>query len=816
MPSITEQLDLEKRMIAFGVTRYRKGIQKAEDKVRAADTNYATKLMQEFIRPVSEEITAWASIRKTGAKAKYRSLIQTIDADKAAYLTLRAVFNHFTKEEPLASLAIQIGTMVEDESRFRKFHEEHKNYYEAIIQDFRRKGTKNYRHMHRVLTLKSKTMGVRWNSWTTAERAAVGVKLIDCVIESTDLIKKSTKAKGKRKRVAQATIVPTQECLDWVKKFQDSSSLLNPDRVPCIIPPDPWESFYQGGYYSPQLRSRTPLVKTRSEKHKALLETSDMSKVCEAVNILQEVPWTINQEVYTVLKSAWDQSLPVGLPQSEPYQTPVCPLPPELKKEQMNETQKQTLHDWKVEARIVHTMEKERVSKCFQVMRVLRLANEFKAYDKFWYVYQCDFRGRIYTTVSGLSPQGADFAKSILKFAEPKAIDVDALRWLRIHGANCFGKDKLSYEDRIKWVRDNEELIRSVAREPLSNKDLWSGADKPWQFLAFCIEYERFLREGLGMLSYLPVGLDGSCNGLQNFSAMLRDEIGGAATNLIPAKTPADIYTQVAVKCTEKLRKLVQADPNNIAASKWLSYAKSTETGALPRGLSKKPVMTLPYGSTQQSCRESIYKFILDEMPDVFVKEERFHMSCFLTPILWESIGDVVVSARRAMGWIQSCAATLAKQNKPCVWDSPVGFPVYQDRKKIIVKQIHTELAGHFRLRLNVDGDLIDTQKQKLGASPNFVHSMDAAHLMLTLLKARDRGVGSFACIHDDFGTHAADCGKLHWAIREAFVEMYSENNPLSDFKAKNEGLFGITLPEIPPSGSLNIAQVIDSLYFFG
>jgi DNA-directed RNA polymerase len=37
-------------------------------------------------------------------------------------------------------------------------------------------------------------------------------------------------------------------------------------------------------------------------------------------------------------------------------------------------------------------------------------------------------------------------------------------------------------------------------------------------------------------VSHLPVAFDGSCNGLQNYSMMLRDEVGGAATNLVPSR----------------------------------------------------------------------------------------------------------------------------------------------------------------------------------------------------------------------------------------------------------------------------------------
>jgi len=807
MPTIQEQIELEKRMVAYGVTRYRNSVSNAEEHGRAADTQYAQKLMQEFIEPVAKAIEEFTLEVRAGAKAKYRELLRMVEADTAAYLGLRALFNHFTKDEPLATLATHIGTMIEDEVKFRVFNKKHGDYYNAIIKDFKNRGTKNYRHMHRVLTYKANEYGLVWKSWSIPDKAAVGTKVIDCILQSTDLIEK--KAVRKKKKL-HAVVVPTTMALDWVKKYIQYAEMLNPDRVPCIIPPDPWTSLDQGGYYTPQVRQRTQLVKTRSKEHIKMF-TGDISNITSAVNILQRVPWKINTQVLDTLKQVWSQALPIGLPQSEPYIIPACPISKDIKKQNMSPEQRERFDEWKTEARMIHTMEKERVSKGFQVVRVLRLANEFKKYDKFWYVYQTDFRGRIYATVSGLSPQGPDFAKALIHFGEGKPLGEVGAYWLKIHGANTYGKDKISYEERVAWIDKNEKVFVEIAKDPIRYKHIWAEADKPWQFLAFCFEYLRYNLEGDSMVSHLPIALDGSCNGLQNFSAMLKDEVGGAATNLVPSDKPSDIYTEVSKVCTLKLR-----NHSSDLAKLWLQFADSTKEKSLPRSIAKKPVMTLPYGSTQQSCRESIYKFIVDEAPSFFPKDKRFKLSVFLTPILWESISEVVVAASRAMEWIQASASIVSKANKPLIWWTPLGFPVYQDRKKVEVRQIHTELNGHFRLRLALDTHTIDAQKQRLGASPNFVHSMDACHLMMTLHRAFASGVRSFACIHDDYGTHACDTEKLHTSIREAFVNLYEDNNPLLDFKLINESTYNLELPDLPPVGDLNINEIKDSRYFFG
>src|SRR5262249_36113216 len=51
---------------------------------------------------------------------------------------------------------------------------------------------------------------------------------------------------------------------------------------------------------------------------------------------------------------------------------------------------------------------------------------------------------------------------------------------------------------------------------------------------AFCLEWATFKREGFGFISSLPIALDGTCNALQHYAAMLRDEKSGEAVNLTP------------------------------------------------------------------------------------------------------------------------------------------------------------------------------------------------------------------------------------------------------------------------------------------
>ena len=61
-----------------------------------------------------------------------------------------------------------------------------------------------------------------------------------------------------------------------------------------------------------------------------------------------------------------------------------------------------------------------------------------------------------------------------------------------------------------------------------------------------------YAEHGDEFVSRIPVAMDGSCSGIQHFSAMLRDERGGAAVNLVPQELPADVYRAVAEKVIEQ------------------------------------------------------------------------------------------------------------------------------------------------------------------------------------------------------------------------------------------------------------------------
>ena len=107
----------------------------------------------------------------------------------------------------------------------------------------------------------------------------------------------------------------------------------------------------------------------------------------------------------------------------------------------------------------------------------LWVADKFKEDEAIYYVWTLDWRGRLYPIQPYLNPQGDDVAKSLLEFAEGKPLGERGAYWLKVHLANCYGVDKVSYDDRIAWVEEHHELILDSAKNPLDGQRFWTEAD---------------------------------------------------------------------------------------------------------------------------------------------------------------------------------------------------------------------------------------------------------------------------------------------------------------------------------------------------
>ncbi|KVE35891.1 DNA-directed RNA polymerase [Burkholderia sp. BDU5] len=787
-----------------------------------ADMNpYARPIYRRYMIPLAGMIEeSVASTGKAGRRKAHVALLKPLDPMSVAFIATRCVMVAIlggSASDDARVVARHLGVAVYRELALASFENVSPELYWEIIHDMDRRNSKDARYRYRVIRDTATNRDIELPDWTQVDREQVGLFLIEGLrqVGMVDVHRRTTNKFGKVREAFEINL--TDEALSLIGQIKSVVEVTMPLHLPFIEPPKPWTAFNRGGYHTNEMRRVAPycISAPRVKKREVLdvYHRADLTVVRGSINRLQSVRWQINAEMLdTVRLVAKHFDMDEVFTQAE---TPK-PKPPEwlpadrdaLKKEDMTPDQLSEFTEWKRRAAEWHNQMKMRRSKFNRFYSATRVAERFKEYDAIYFMYQADFRGRLYAITTGVSPQGSDLQKCLLRFADGKPLsDPDAVRWFKIHGANKFGVDKVPFADRIKWVEDRDQFIVAMADDPVSHRD-WTEADSPLQFLAWCKEYAAWRRDPTGFVSRLPVGLDGSCNGLQHFSAMLRDEIGGRATNLLPSERPNDIYQQVADVVKRKLSELdidSLAEKHQVFAKKWIAHGVN-------RKLVKRSVMTLPYGSTRYSCAEFIVEDYLRRGEAVeFEKNEYTAAANFLSYVVWDSIGEVVIAASEAMAWLQKCASTLIKGGQPQIrWTTPSGFPVVQVYNEAELMVVNSMLLGGVRIKVGVGSDTPHINHHKNGLSPNFVHSMDASHLVLTVRECEKQGIDSLAMIHDDYGTHAADTQKLFNIIRDTFVRMYEENSPLDWFRDHNDGL-----PPVPKTGGLDLEQVRKSQFFF-
>lgn len=833
---------LESIMVDLGRSRFRKKLQSAIEGGRRTAVGGAKQLLQGAASVVARELREKSSKGGRGRRHVALPYIRKVGVEKAAYIGVKTMLDVLTlgEDRKLTRLAALIGSRVEDEVRFREFKKRHKNSFKYADKITRTSNDYRYRanvirHIHRLADEECE-----WHDWGTKTQFHIGMLIINVALESTGLFETKAvvtyhgKRRGKRN---QQVVNLTQEAFEEIMRRDAALEILAPWYLPTAEEPLPWTKPWGGGY-DPEKVPGVSLVATRNKWYFEMLKQTPMPKVYRAVNALQRTAWSVNEDVLVVLEALIDQGAAVaGLPTTDAIALPPRPefLPEpvlgedgkaKLTKEQreaLTAEEQSDFKDWKLATRSAH-LERGRVRcKSLMLSKIIVVARMFKDMPRFYFPHKLDWRGRAYPIPQFLSPQGHDVARGILQFAEGKPLGEMGGFWLAVHGANCWGEDKVSLEERVAWVEEHEQEIRQTWEDPLTNL-WWADAAEPWQFLAFCFEWAEYEQTGYNpeFVSRLAVAMDGTCNGLQHFSAMLRDRVGAEATNLLATKQPQDIYQRVADRVVERLKKGVYkaaygggefTQEEMVYARQWL------DSGLIDRTLVKRQVMTLPYGVTRYGMRDQLEAHLQKTGVDqkAFF-EDPLAAQIFFTGILASAIDDVVSAAQRAMAFLQGCAEAAKEENTTIMWLAPTGFPVLQHYPKIRSARIETLLLGKmFKPRfLKLAYSEIDHGKQKSGISPNFVHSLDAAHMMLTVVGAEGKALQelAWAMVHDSYGTHAGTAQILAEALREQFVAMYEKHDVLAEFHATlSEVISG--LPALPEKGDLDIAQVHDAQFFF-
>ena len=672
-----------------------------------------------------------------------------------------------------------------------------------------------------------KTLGMRRDSSVAAKTGAFALY----TFESARLIEVSL-GQGKRGHAAYIVTIKEDNKLNSLFNEIPFDKTL---KLPATSPYSPFETcFHETG---------ARLIKTKDQKALSITAKSHPI-VFESVNKSMKTGWRINRDVLLIykwaLKNHTDAFAEIWEMQS-----------PAAKASKMRETK--TIGD--------------------MAERLLDMT--------FYHMYYLDFRGRKYPATAYLHEQGSDLAKGLLLRHDKKAIGEDGFNWLLISLANNWAggcgradgakTDKIPLKDRVEWALANEATLIGYAMKPKVNTG-WMKADKPWQFIANCIELSNIrLQQKIDrapnpyhVCSHIECYIDGSNNGSQHLSALTRDEITAPLVNLVPQDMPGDLYKHIAdfvwkeieaqvsnlteeeysdcvafIEELDVVKRVINESPHaselhkekiyELIAIKQSNEALVTLCGLVfwdrikdakhRRKVVKRNVMTLPYGGTayglgQQQCDDARKHGIeaLNTMEKAW--------GAYMGRLVFENCQLALKRPMQLLSVFENAGKRVDQKLGFLSWDVPkTGFKVVQHYTEGQVKKVYVQYGppvgprlstGYYENTLQVNVCFTELQvpskhKQAQGAAPNAIHSLDAAHLMLTSHNCDF----TVTTIHDSYGCLLADMSKLYVKVRESFVELYEEN-PLYSLMGQIGGdLSGVTI------GDLDIHAILESEYAF-
>lgn len=198
-------------------------------------------------------------------------------------------------------------------------------------------------------------------------------------------------------------------------------------------------------------------------------------------------------------------------------------------------------------------------------------------------------------------------------------------------------------------------------------------------------------------------------------------------------------------------------------------------------------VMTTVYGVTFIGAKRQIQRQLRDR-GDIPL-EDQFRAATYLAERVLSSIGDLFQGATAIQIWLSVCARLIGRAIRlehdgslptdktpmaSVTWTTPLGLPVAQPYRKHKKSQILTALQSVFITDPNAPAT-IDGRAQATAFPPNYVHSLDATHMMLTAIDCQKAGL-AFASVHDSYWTHACDVDSMSEILRDCFIRLHSQD----------------------------------------
>lgn len=768
---VSRQLKRETQAHEEAALRLRNRTTEAESRTYASSTVYGQQAIKGLLEPVAARIR-----KKYGALSSGKSGMDAVEvvnhlkdapAETLALITMKTVLDVLGKEsEPtLVELTTRIGSNVQLELRMTYYAEQEPGLYKRTEHFFH--SSTGFHQKSTVFIRAFNREQIHWQRWGRSVNHKVGAWLIVCLIEATGWLERRWAQHGHKRKSVISYSRRFIEQRDTILAAAESMSFC---QWPMLCPPVDWSNDSHGGYLMESVRQSNPLIRKASKL--APCKQGDIPLAM--LNNLQQQAYKINPLVFAIADHHYEHNITVGKFRCDaPMPLPENILEPDSPDDQVK-AYKRAMRDAMNE-------NAQLSQKNWRTTEVMFVARKYADEERWWCPASFDYRGRIYFQNTALNPQGTDFDKSLIYFADEGPAD---RKWIAIHLATCFGRDKDTMADRIQWTEDNQSLIDRIASDPISCKE-WHDVSEPWCFLAACLEWKALFIDKTKTTSGLCCGIDATCSGLQHLSALTLCGDTAALVNVSPTEKPADAYRTVAEAALKHMPEKYH---------EWMS-----------RKVTKRSVMCTPYGVTQSSARNYIRMQLKEDKREF----ESGDLNVITNAIFRKAIPEVLPGPIDVMAWLKRSATEILASGKETIhWTTPSGFVVNQDLRFSIQVPVQTRLMGGVRIKCTVADGYAgpDAAHHRSALAPNAVHSLDAALLHLTFAYW-DK---PFTVIHDCVLGRSCDMDQMAHDIRLHFAEMYKA--PVLQQWADE---VGVSLPPGLMKNTLDIETVNRSTYFF-
>lgn len=799
--NVARQIQIELDASNEGILRGIQQMQQAFEQGRATETSVGKRILMQAYEDALPLVTEAVNTKTSGIGGKYRALLRRVRPEILTVLGIREILSACAdpSEILLQDILRKIGRAAETESIISVIEDVNEYYVQKIEAQVQAEASKSVSHIQRKYRTGAKDLDCEIQPWTDEEKVGTG-KIILTALYELGLFEFEDLPSGRGK--AYKVITPSEALRKHLLSAVEAAHAIM-KFPPMVCTPRPWTSFTSGGYLTEELTQYAPMMSLRGMKKNYrdwIIEhigPGQAQKAKDAANRAQSVPYRINKEVLRIARKAISNPRGIlGLPAHGSQPKPEFPFGDEWSKSTGTPEEIELFQSWKDLMKTWYTNEKQRVGRKVGLVNKLNELHKYQDEERLYFPTFFDWRGRLYFR-SSINPQSHDTVKGILEFAEGKRLGKRGLFWLKVHIANCCGYDKKDFNLRAKWVDDNWGFIQEFINDPL-NTDAPEN-DTAFTLLAAGLAYQEALElpNPEDYICHVPCAQDATCSGLQHFSAMFKDPVGAKYTNLIDTgkDEKEDIYRGVAAVAKPLIQEF---DDDPVVIDYW-------KERSIQRSMAKRPVMTFVYGSTLQSTMEYVTEDMYKQGEEALDGYSLHRLAVPVAKALRVGVERSVPSAAEGMKYLQDL---VRSSDNALRWFSPVGIPVLNWSEKHTSVQLKIRSMGVSEVLLRKRTGNYDKTTAKNGVSPNFVHSLDSAHLCLTINDFH----GQIVPIHDSFATHMCDVDAMHYSLRRTFIDMYSTDilGLLDELNVYTEDK-----PTKPKFGNLNLHHIEHSRFMF-